>query len=136
MEANVQWFDPSLGTPVVSVSPTGLTFNRAAVALLGHPRYVEVGVEAKARAVVVRKAEEAEEAAPPARGLPFCRPNSESSFVRVASKDLLRFIAASVPDFPLGGAGKFLARFDPETASLVVDLRQLVAVSKRAKGKR
>ncbi len=136
MEANVQWFDPSLGTPVVSVSATGLTFNRAAVALLGRPRYVEVGVEAKARAVVVRKAEEAEEAAAPARGLPFCRPNSESSFVRVVSRDLLRFIAASVPDFPLGGASKFLARFDPETASLVVDLRQPVAVPKRAKGKR
>lgn len=136
MEASVQWFDPSLGMPVVSVSATGLTFNRAAVASLGHPRYVEVGVDARSRAVVVRKAEEAEGGAAPARGLPFCRPGRESSFVRVASKDLLRFIAAAVPDFPLGGAAKFVARFDPEAGSLVVDLRQPVTARRRGKGKR
>lgn len=136
MEANVQWFDPSLGTPVVSVAATGLTFNRAAVACLGRPRYVEVGVDAKARTVVVRKAEEDEGGAAPARGLPFCRPGGESPFVRVASKDLLRFIASAVPDFPLGGAAKFLARFEPETGALLVDLRQPVAAPRRGKGKR
>ncbi len=133
MEANVQWFDPALGTPVVSVSATGLTFNRAAVALLGHPRYIEVGVDAKACAIVVRKADENEGGAAPARGLPFCRPDAGSPFVRVASKELLRFIASAVPDFPLGTAAKFLARFEPERGALLVDLRQPMAAPRRRK---
>ncbi len=137
MEASVQWFDPSLGTPVVSVAKTGLTFNRAAVALLGRPRYVEVGVDGKARVIVVRRAEpEAESGAAPARGLAFCRPELETPFVRVVSKDLLRFIAAAIPDFPLGGATKYLARLEPETGNLVVDLRQTVATRRGRKSRR
>lgn len=135
-ESGVQWFDPSLGTPVVSTSATGLTFNRAAVSLLGHPRYVEVGVEPAARIVVVRRAEEGEGGAPPARGLPFCRPGVEAPFVRVASKELLRFIASGVPDFPLGAATKFLARFEPGTGTLRIDLRQPLAAPRRPRTKK
>lgn len=136
MEASVQWFDPSLGTPVVSVSKTGLTFNRAAVALLGNPRYVEVGVDGKARVIVVREAEpEPGRSAEPSRGLTFWRPDSDKPFVRVTSKDLVRFIEASVPDFSPAGATKYLARFEPQNGHLVVDLRQPVG-SRRRKSRR
>ncbi len=139
MEANIQWFDPSLGTPMVSVSPNGLTFNRAAVVLLGGPEYVEVGVDGKARVLVVRKAGgEAGEAGRPAdepfRGLAFRRGESPNSFVRIGSKDLVRFIEASIPDFCPGEASKYLARYEAASRHLVVDLRQRVIPRKRKKG--
>jgi len=154
MSDAIQWFDPSLGTPVVSVSKTGLTFNRAAVAQLGSPGFVEIGVDAKAKTLVVRGLRQedsheseggppeaepqpgpaaGEESVPGARGLPFYRPGSRTSFIRVSSKDLIRFIKASIPDFDPVATTKYLARHEADNDYLVVDLRQPLTSRRRRK---
>jgi len=140
VESVIQWFDPSLGTPVVSVSKTGLTFNRAAVALLESPPFVEVGVDAKARALVVRpvqrqSAGEDDTAPSPEtdRALAFRRPGSDKPHVRVTSRDLVRFIEASIPEFTVTGTERYLARFESDAGYLVVDLKQPLRRRRRRK---
>lgn len=140
MESVIQWFDPSLGTPVVTVSKTGLTFNPAAVALLDSPAFVEVGVDPKAKALVVRPVQRQpageDDTAPSSgteRALPFRRPASGKPRVRVTSRDLIRFIEASIPDFTVSGTERYLARFESDAGYLVVDLKQPLRRRRRRK---
>jgi len=150
MQGDVQWFDPSVGSPAVSVSRAGLTFNRAAVLSLEKAAFVEVGVDTKNRRLVVRKAadggksdtgegegfaSESHETGGklrPGHSLPFCRPGEDTPFVRVTNRELLRFVKGAIPDLPVEGATKYLARLDVDTGYLVVDLKQPV-VSRRVK---
>jgi hypothetical protein len=54
--------------------------------------------------------------------------------VRVTNRELLRFVKGAIPDLPVEGATKYLARLDVDTGYLVVDLKQPV-VSRRVKRK-
>jgi hypothetical protein len=142
MEERVQWFDPSLGTPIVSVSKTGLTFNRAAVVLLNRPAFVEVGVDSRDKCLVVRGVNAGGDAGTgpqpgeddrARRALPFWRSDSPTPFVRVSNKDLIRFIKGAVPEVEIEKATKYLTRLDPERRHLVVDLRQPLGGRRRRK---
>ncbi|MCL6581069.1 MAG: hypothetical protein K6U08_05565 [Firmicutes bacterium] len=135
MATNIQWFDPALGSAVVAFSKLGLTFNRAAVAQLGSPAYVQVGVDPKARTLIVRACKGADQGRAPERALAFWKEGQTNPFVRLTSRDLMRFIRSAVPEVPLADPVRFAARLDPDSGDLIVDLKQPLASRARRRAK-
>lgn len=130
MGEDVKWFDPELGTPVVTISRTGLTFNAAAVGSLSNASRVQVGVKADEHSFIVKVAEG------PQGSLPFYREDSTNKFVRISSKDLVRFLSSNLPEIDLDTTTKYLARAEVPGATLVVDVRQTVKSRSRKDGDR
>jgi len=92
-EGLIEWFNPDLGTPMVSMAEYGLTFNRAAVETLGRPWKVGLGFDKENRRIVVRPIRsETDDGEMVSRGLPFAE-RERDGYVRISSKDFVRFVA-------------------------------------------
>lgn len=103
------------GSPVVTLSASGIAFNKGAIELLGVPDQVIIGFDQENRAIGVR-----------ARGndttSPFYdfAPRIKNDWVRIGAKDFTKYLSRiSGIDF-LTKAKQFIADFDEETQMLIV----------------
>lgn len=103
------------GTPIVTLSSFGISFNKGAIESLGVPNQVIIGFDQAHCAIGVR-----------ARGNDTSSPyydfasRVKNDWVRIGAKDFTKYLARiSGIDF-LTKAKQFIADFDEETQTLIV----------------
>ena len=89
MSVNFEWFNPKVGTPIVSLASYGITFSKSAVQLMGTPDYVMLGFNRTGRIVGVKICDKTEE-----RKIPFAE-KMRNGYVRLNAKDFIRHIISS-----------------------------------------
>lgn len=103
------------GSPIVTLSSFGISFNKGAIEALGTPEQVIIGFDPEARAIGVRA--RGEDTTSPAYD--FAR-RIKNDWIRIGAKDFVKYLAKiSGIDF-LTKAKQFIAEYDPETKTLVV----------------
>lgn len=120
-----EWYNPSTGSPIVSLAKYGLTFSAGAIELLGEAEYIMLGFDAENRIVAVKPCSENEE-----RKLEFAK-RIRNGNVRINSKDFIRFIESKMPDdFRVNDtATKYVAKWNKEQQALCVYLDQPIEQS-------
>lgn len=113
----ISWYDPSVGTPTVTVASYGLTFNEAATNELRNAPYVRLGYVKDKNWIVVQPLEENQVAA-----LAFFE-RKRDKYVRLQSRDFMRFITRHY-DLNLEKSVRIPAYWDEENNVLVVDLQK------------
>lgn len=103
------------GSPIVTLSSFGISFNKGAIEALGTPEQVIIGFDPEACAIGVR-----------ARGNDTTSPSYDfarrikNDWIRIGAKDFVKYLAkVSGIDF-LTKAKQFIAEYDPETETLIV----------------
>lgn len=124
MKYEIEWYNPKLGTPTVSLAEYGLVFNKAATEALRNPGKIRLGFDKKNLLIAVVPTDKDDPT-----GLKFLG-KERRGFTRINSKDFIRFIIRYIPDFKIGKAVRFLARFDEEEGILIVDLKQPLDMDK------
>lgn len=117
MGYEIEWYNPELGTPIVSVAEYGLVFNKAASEALKNPTKIRLGFDKKNLIIAVAPVNEHD-----SNGLQFSG-KERKGFTRINSKDFVRFITRHMADFKLEKAVRFLARIDENEGILIVDLK-------------
>lgn len=112
----VEWFSPSLGTPIVSLAEYGITFNRAAITALNNAYAVRIGFDRENKFIIVQSVER-ENAGP---DIIVFGEKERKGFVRINNKDLVRFVLRCCPEIKLDKAVRFLGRVEGDL--FVVDL--------------
>ena len=103
------------GSPVVTLSASGIAFNKGAIDALGTPEQIIIGFDPKACAIGVRA--RGEDTTSPAYD--FAR-RIKNDWIRIGAKDFMEYLAkVSGIDF-LTKSKKFTAEYDPETETLIV----------------
>ncbi|MEW6573751.1 MAG: hypothetical protein AB1374_08985 [Bacillota bacterium] len=118
MKYEIEWYNPEVGTPIVSLAEYGLVFNKAASELLGNPNKIKLGFDKKNLIIAVASADNDDSSALQFYG------KERKGFTRINCKDFVRFITRYFPDINLVKAIRFLARMDKEEGILVVDLKK------------
>lgn len=125
-EESILWFNPDLGTPMVSMAEYGLTFNRAAVEALRRPWKVRLGFDNAGKRIVVQPIRsEIDDSKLDSRGLPFAE-RERDGYVRISSKDFVRFVARYCKELDLSKTVRYAAIWDDEQGMLEIDLSRPV----------
>lgn len=117
MDMAVEWFNAKLGAPMVSIGPNGMTFTPAARALIGDPRYVKVGVNVATRKVCVQETDQGDDCA-----MEFAARKDKNGYVRLAQRDIARFILSKLESLTLEGTRKCVASWNRDMGILEVCL--------------
>lgn len=115
-----EWFNPTLGTPIVSIGEFGLGFNRASIDAIKCPARVRLGYDRANKVIGVQPADEDDSLA-----LVFAN-KERNNYVRVSSKDFVRFVLRHHPELRLDKTVRCLAWLDSNLGLLVVDLKQSI----------
>lgn len=103
------------GSPIVTLSASGIAFNKGAIEALGTPEQVIIGFDPKACAIGVRA--RGEDTTSPVYD--FAR-RIKNDWIRIGAKDFMEYLAKiSGIDF-LTKSKKFSAEYDSETETLIV----------------
>ena len=116
-----EYFDPGLGSVTVSIAEYGLTFSKAAVEVLGRPKYVMLAYDKGRQVVGVIPVDENE-----SKKLEFIS-RLKNGYVRINTKDFVRFLMKYFPDNPQmfgGKATRYFSYRDDENGALIVDLKR------------
>jgi hypothetical protein len=113
-------FDPRIGSVSVSVAHYGLTFSRAAVEVMGKPKYIILGFDKSDSVIVIKPAEESDP-----RKIAFIEKEKNGN-VRINSKEFVRMLMRYFPndDRFSGKASRYLSYWDDEEGALLVDLKR------------
>ena len=106
------------GTPVVTLSATGISFNTGARSLLGFPQRVDIGYDAQAKVIGVRPHAESNDATEPYE----FEPREKDGWVRINAKDFSRYLEQQTGMKFREKAKQFLPEFDEDTGMLIVVL--------------
>ncbi len=92
MDFDFEWYNPSIGTPMISLAGYGITFSRSAVNTMRTPAYVKLGFDKQRKLV----------------GIMVCGKEDKNKFefanreknnnVRINSRDFIRLISSYMPD--------------------------------------
>lgn len=104
------------GSPIVTLSSLGLSFNRGSIDLLGAPDEVVVGYDEKNHAIGIRQAFNEPDEVPRYK---FAS-RVKSDWVRIGAKDFSKYLSrVSGIDF-LTKAKQFIPAFDETTKTLII----------------
>ena len=103
------------GTPVVTLSATGIAFNAGARNLLGHPDKIDIGYDVQAKAIGIRPHADGDDA------LSFDFESREKDgWVRINAKEFSRYLEQQTGIKFREKAKQFLPEFDEESNLLIV----------------
>lgn len=114
------WFDPSLGAPSISIAEYGITFNKAAVDAIGDAPRVMFGFSKERRLIGIKPLWEctAEEEK---KSFAFAE-KKRDGYVRIASKEFVRFISRHLPDISFEKTMRYLVVWDDNLGMMIADL--------------
>ena len=104
------------GTPVVTLSATGIAFNAGARSLLGFPLKVDIGYDAQAKVIGVRPHTDGNDAPEPYE----FETREKDGWVRINAKDFSRYLEQQTGIKFREKAKQFLPEFDKESGLLIV----------------
>lgn len=103
------------GSPIVTFSAIGLSFNAGARGMLGYPARVDIGYDEKANAIGVRAHTDGSEV----QAYEF-ESRVKDNWVRISAKDFMRYLSQkSGIDF-ITKSKQFLPFFDDDNKMLIV----------------
>jgi hypothetical protein len=114
---NVENFVPI----TVSIAEYGLTFSKAAVEVMGRPQYVMLAYDKTKRIVGVMPVSENE-----SKKIEFIS-KIKNGYVRINTKDFVRFLMKFYPDNPQmfgSKATRYFSYWDEEQGMLIIDLKR------------
>lgn len=106
------------GTPVVTLSATGISFNSGARSLLGFPQKVDIGYDTQAKVIGVRPHVDGKFVPEPYE----FEPREKDGWVRINAKDFSRYLEQQTGIRFREKAKQFLPEFDEDTSTLIVVL--------------
>lgn len=117
---NFEWFDSSIGTPIISIASYGLTFSRGAVQKMGTPEYVMLGFDKNSEIVGIQVCDGNEK-----RKVEFAS-KERGGNVRINSKSFIRFIFSYIDNENLiqNRATRFIGKWDSEQKLMTIDLKK------------
>ncbi|WP_419954758.1 hypothetical protein ACN6MT_03085 [Neobacillus niacini] len=116
MEFNVEWYQPTLGTPIVSLAEYGVVFNKAAIYALNNSHSIRIGFDRERRCIIVQGVSITEAT----DDTILFAEKERNGFIRINNKDFIRFILRYCPEIKLEKAKRFLSRLEGQY--LIVDL--------------
>lgn len=111
----ISWYNPNVGTPIVTVAVYGLTFNEAAINEINNPPFVRIGYVKDKRWIVIQPLQSEEEDA-----FSF-NSKKRDRYIRVQSRDFIRFVILH-HELNLERAVRIPALWSSDLGMLVVDL--------------
>lgn len=117
-ENGITWFNAKLGIATVSLASYGLIFSRAAVADMGAPSHVKLGLDAEAQKILAVPV-----VAEDPHAIEFAS-RERDGYVRLNTRDFVRLVRGQLRTKGIGvQTARFLATWCPETKMLSVDLQ-------------
>lgn len=116
-----EYFNPALGAITVSIAEYGLTFSKAAVEVLGRPQYIMLAYDKNKQIVGIIPVDEGE-----TKKIEFIS-KMKNGYVRINTKDFVRFLMKHFPDSPQMFSKKAIRYFsywEDESSVLIVDLKR------------
>lgn len=113
----ISWYDPSVGTPIVTVATYGLTFNEGAINELKNPNYVRLGYVKEENCIVVQPLKEKETGA-----ISFAE-KRRNKYIRIQNRDFIRFVTRHF-DVDLEKSVRIPVYWDENNGVLLVDLQK------------
>lgn len=116
-EDGITWFNAKLGIATVSLASYGLIFSRAAVVDMQEPAHVKLGLDAKARRILVKPVP-----ADDPHAIEFAS-RQRDGYVRLNTRDFVRLVRGQLRNKDFGvQTTRYLAKWCPENQVLSVDL--------------
>lgn len=113
----LEWFNPNIGSPIVSIADYGITFSRSAVEIMGRPEYVALGFNKEKKQIVVMPDPEDSN-----YGISFIE-KERWGYVRINNRDFIRFVMRYVPEISITSkATRYLSYYEDENKQLIVEL--------------
>lgn len=113
----ISWYDPSVGTPIVTVASYGLTFNEGAINELKNPKYVRLGYVKEENCIVVQPLENNETGA-----IAFAEKRRDK-YIRIQNRDFIRFVTRHF-DMNLEKSVRIPVYWDVNNGFLIVDIQK------------
>lgn len=113
----IDWYKPSLGTPIVTIASYGITFNKSAIYELQEAPYIRFGYVKEQKLIVIQPLQNEQEEA-----MSFAE-RKRDNYIRMNNKDLIRFITRYF-DMNLDKAIRIPTFWDEEIEALIVDLNK------------
>lgn len=110
------WFDPNIGTPIVSVANYGITFSKSAVLTMGRPKYVKLGFDPNTKSIAAMVCGEGDDLK-----IPFIE-KERNGYVRVNSKDFIRSVASKIDYQFDSNAIRFVGDWNEESKMMIINL--------------
>lgn len=103
------------GSPIVTISALGLSFNKGAIELLGNPKQIIIGYDEKHHAIGVKDRGDNIDA-------PYYEFSSriKNNWVRIGAKDFTKYLSKTTQIDFLTKAKQFIPDFDEDSQTLIV----------------
>lgn len=122
-EFELEWFDPALGAPSISVAEYGLTFNKAAVDIIGDAPRVMLGFSKDRKLIGVKPLWGDLTPEEEKKSFAFAE-KKRDNYIRIASKEFVRFISRHLPEVSFEKTIRYLAVWDDSLGMLLADLNR------------
>ena len=117
---NYIWYNPTIGSPFVSIATYGITFSSGAIEEMGSPQYVKLGLDADKKVLAIKPCD-----ANDSKKIEFIN-KKRNGYVRISNKDFIRFLQSKMPnDITIDNkAQKFFTKWDKHENVLLVYLER------------
>lgn len=116
------FFNPKQGPIIVSVADYGITFSKAAIEVMGRPKYIRIGFDKEKCVLGIMPINEEGELQ-----VPFAE-KEKHGYIRINNKEIVRFLMKYFDDNCVRNFGskatRYLTYWDEEQALLVVNMRR------------
>jgi hypothetical protein len=115
----IEWFDPKIGVPIITIAEYGVTFNKAAIEAMGNPERVKLGFDKQYKKMCIMPVEDEDE-----RAFAFAD-KERDGYVRINNKDFVRFVLRYFPELTLDKSIRCVAIWDAEKRLLFADVANI-----------
>ena len=119
-----QWFNPVVGTPIVSIAEYGIAFNSAAAIELGNPERIKLVLNREHKVIGVKPMSNVNKVTE--RETFIFAERERNGYVRINNKDFVRLISLYCPEFKFDKTIRFSAKWDDTEQILIVDLNNVI----------
>lgn len=115
-----EWFDTTIGAPIISVASYGLTFSRSAVQKMGTPEYVILGYDKENKIIGIKTCDKSEN-----KKIEFAG-KERGGNVRINSKSFIRFVFSYMENENLiqNRAARFVGVWNSDQQLMTLDLKK------------
>jgi uncharacterized protein YcgL (UPF0745 family) len=118
-ETVFEWYNPIVGSAIVSIAEYGITFPYNTVEIMQQPKFIKLGYDKKNTIVGVKVCNEEDK-----MKIPFSRDSNKGKYVRINARDFIRIINSDL-GYTFTKAERFSAMWDNENKLLSISLKEV-----------
>jgi len=112
------WSSPSSGAPIVSIATYGITFNSAAIQLIGNPKKIMMGYDVNKKIIGIKPINDETKKNPHA--FTFAE-RERKGMIRIGNKDFVKYVSRKA-DIDISTSNRYAADWDSKGELMIVDL--------------